>query len=150
RDEQDASRAAAEAEYARVERELRARAEELLRVREQLAARDAAIRELSYSLEAAESSDAAAALLEARARGAGLAALNGALAAEAARLVEENDLLRERPAQLEGESHARRAVGADASPLAGEGRAAELERGLEAARAQLAQSGSREAAADDA
>lgn len=89
------------AEYAKLEKELRARAEEIIALRAQVAERDAAIRELSYSLEVSERSDRAVELQQARERIAQLRSLGAGLAAETSRIVEENELLRERIANLE-------------------------------------------------
>ncbi|MEI8259731.1 MAG: hypothetical protein WCJ30_29040, partial [Deltaproteobacteria bacterium] len=102
-DVEEAARKSAgdEAEFIKMERELHARGEDVLRLERQLSERDGAIRELAFSLEDLQTRDVAGELAVARARNAELGSLNTGLAAEAQGIVELNDLLRERVTKLE-------------------------------------------------
>jgi chromosome segregation ATPase len=91
------------AEFARLENELRARAEQVNRLEAQIRERDAAVRELAFSLESLQTRDLAAELLAAKERVAELSSLNTGLASEANSLLEQQDALRERVVQLEAE-----------------------------------------------
>jgi hypothetical protein len=97
------------AEYTRLETELRARAEQVSRLELQVRERDAAVRELAFSLESLQTRDAAAELQRAKERIAELSSLNTGLASEAKSLIEQNDVFRERIGHLETEVQAKSA-----------------------------------------
>ena len=91
------------AEYTRLENELRARAQQVTVLEQRVSAGDAAVRELSFSLESLQARDLGAELQTARERIAELGALNAGLAGETHAIIEQNDVLVERVAQLEAE-----------------------------------------------
>ncbi len=98
-------------EMPRLEAELQARAREVANLRAQLAERDAAVRELAFSLESGHLADATTQSQHVHDQLSHLSSLHGALSAEASRIVEQNERLRERITMLEHELKQRPAAG---------------------------------------
>jgi chromosome segregation ATPase len=85
----------------RFERALSERGKECESLRAQLADRDSAVRELLFQLDALQNSESVQRIAALEARNAELAALHAAIGAEAARVAQQNDILRDRIARLE-------------------------------------------------
>jgi chromosome segregation ATPase len=99
-DAKDRDRATAD-DIARFERALSERGKECELLRAQLADRDAAVRELLFQLDAARDSESAHRIATLESRNAELASIHAALGAEAARVAQQNDILRDRVARFE-------------------------------------------------
>jgi chromosome segregation ATPase len=94
-------------DVARFERALLQRGHECDALRAQLADRDSAVRELLYQLDAARGAEGAQRIATLEARNAELGVVHAALGAEAARVAQQNDILRDRIVKLEAVVEAR-------------------------------------------
>lgn len=104
----DRERAVGE-DIARLERALGEKGREGQALRAQLADRDSAVRELLYQLDALRGAEGSQRMAALESRNAELGALHAALGAEASRVAQQNDVLRERVARLESVIEAREA-----------------------------------------
>ncbi len=94
-------------DIARFERSLANKGRECESIRAQLEDRDSAVRELLFQLDAARGSEGSQRMTALEARNAELGALHAALGAEATRVAEQNEILRERITRLEAVIEAR-------------------------------------------
>lgn len=102
----DRDRATAD-DIARFERALSERGKECEALREQLEDRDSAVRELLFQLDCSRGSESAQRITTLESRNAELASIHAAIAAEAARVAQQNDILRDRVARFESVLEAR-------------------------------------------
>ncbi|MFO0560562.1 MAG: hypothetical protein U0269_21280 [Polyangiales bacterium] len=105
-DAKDRDRATAD-DIARFERALSERGKACESLRAQLADRDSAVRELLFQLDAARGSESSQRIATLESRNAELASIHAALGAEAARVAQQNDILRDRVARFESVLEAR-------------------------------------------
>lgn len=93
----------------RLERAVAERGHECEALRAQVQDRDAAVRELLFQIDALQTAEGSQRMAALEARNAELGALHAAVGAEAGRLAQQNDVLRERVARLESVIEAREA-----------------------------------------
>jgi chromosome segregation ATPase len=93
----------------RLERAVAERGRECEALRAQVQDRDAAVRELLFQIDALQTAEGSQRMAALEARNAELGALHAAVGAEAGRLAQQNDVLRERVARLESVIEAREA-----------------------------------------